>query len=488
MSRYRKGFIFSLLLWLPHLTYAQNPAVVRWIEISSTYLELGSRISLDKAPGRSGASDPSRTDLLIRKEGGAYYLGDNVVDAGLIADLVKSLNAPVNSELNIEDLGITPAWLKANAPSVAQNIAAGTLLNGGPVHEVMLESAFADPATIDKVVPELFDDHHYFCADCKHYSQYVKVSVGFEDGTSQDAWSYSQFPYMLPWHLVGKNPAASAYNAGISRAIAALMPEESMNRSRLSGENLAMALGRIIMFRVERQAQLLDVESKTGGTFSALRSRYTIESANIKSWGDPVLRKREQPETDELNLYLHLQASDPPHNFFYDDVSLQYLDGNVVGTEKFLQDSPQFEKLVLSVPWLNQYVQEQRPKTRIGISFFHGVSFSEPAMKIFAADMRAMGRDDLIAKVEAAKDRIALLIVGSGEEESDWLVYPDQHMLLWRFWQIPVYGKPSLLKFKPSDFARVPCAAARNTPKPRNSFLGCVGIQIPPDGTLAPLH
>jgi hypothetical protein len=242
------------------------------------------------------------------------------------------------------------------------------------------------------------------------------------------------------------------------------------------------------MLQVEHQAQLLDVESKTGGTFSALRSKYTIDSAKINSWGDPVLRKPEQTETDESNLYLRLQPSDPPHNFFYDEVSLPYLNGNVVGTDKFLQDAPQFEKLVSSVPWLNKYAREERRTGIISLSFFHDVSFSDRAMKIFAADMHAMGRDDLVSKVEAVRDRIALLIVGLGAEESDWLVFPDQHMLLWRFWQIPVYGKPSLLKFKPSDFSRVPCAAARNTPEPRNTFLSCVGIQISPDGTLAPSH
>jgi hypothetical protein len=341
---------------------------------------------------------------------------------------------------------------------------------------------------MDKVVPELFDNRHYRCADCGRFLQYVKISVTFEDGASQDALSSSQFPYMLPWHLVGKNAAATAYNADISRAIAALMPENSTNRSLLSGENLAMQLGRAIMFRVERQAQLLDVESKTGGTFSTLRSKYAIESANIKSWGDPVLRKPEQAATDELNLYLRLQPSDPPHNFFYDEVSLRYVDGNVLGTEKFLQDAPQFEKLVLSVPWLNQYVQAQRQEPLIELSFYHGVSLSDRVMKLFAADMHAIGRDDLIAKVEPTKDRIALLIVGSGAEESDWLVFPDQHMLLWRYFQTPIYGKPSLLKFKPSDFPRVPCAAARSTPEPHVSFLGCVGMQVAPDGTLAPVH
>jgi len=69
-------------------------------------------------------------------------------------------------------------------------------------------------------------------------------------------------------------------------------------------------------------------------------------------------------------------------------------------------------------------------------------------------------------------------VAGYGAEESDWLVFPDQHMLSWRFFQTPVYGKPELLKWGLANIDAKPCA------KLRNNFVHCVGTQISPDGEL----
>jgi hypothetical protein len=417
-------------------------------------------------------------NLVIHRQGDAYYLNDKdaKVDASLIAVLVKALTSPANPELSLDDLGVTPAWLKANASSVAHHFAETRVVNGHPVHEAMLESSFADPATMEKVVPRLFDNRHYFCFDCRHYLQSVVVHVTFDNLTSLEARSSSQFPYMLPWRLTGNPTPVPAFNADISRAIAALMPENWTNRSRLSGENLAMGLGSSVLMDVEHQAQLLEVESKTGGTLAALRSRYTVEQASIGDYGDPVLRKPEQTEPEGSALSLRLQPPELPH-VFQDEVVLPYVNGNVVGADEFLQEAPPFEKLVLSVPWLVRYKQEN-PRVQLRLAFFHNASLSDDALQVFAADMHEVGRDKLLPKVNAEKDGIALFIAGFGAEESDWLVFPDRRMILWRYWQTPIYGKPSLLKFGLANFDAKPCARVKN------NFLHCVGAEISPEGIL----
>ncbi len=123
-------------------------------------------------------------------------------------------------------------------------------------------------------------------------------------------------------------------------------------------------------------------------------------------------------------------------------------------------------------------MQQNKRIVRPRLAFSHGVSFSDTAVQIFSDDMRAIGRDKLIVKTEAAKGQIALLIVGYGMEESDWLVFPDRHMLLWRYFQTPIYGKPDLLKWHPADFPRNPCARIKG------NFVGCVGAEISPDGAV----
>jgi len=284
----------ALLFCLSCPAYPQNSRVVLRIEITSKRSGLGGRRDVPRKLNGAGGRELDSTDLVIHREGDAYYLNDKDakrVDASLIAVLVKALTAPANPELSLDDLGVTPAWLKAKASSVAHRFVETRVVNGHPVHEAMLESSFADPATMEKVVPRLVDNRHYFCFDCRHYLQSVVVHVTFDNLTSLEARSSSQFPYMLPWRLTGNPAPVPAFNADISRAIAALMPENSTNRSRLSGENLAMGLGSSVLMDVEHQAQLLEVESKTSGTLAALRSRYTVEQASIGDYGDPVLRR-----------------------------------------------------------------------------------------------------------------------------------------------------------------------------------------------------
>lgn len=472
-------FLCTLPLWPACPACAQNSRAVDRIDITSTYSEIGAVRKIHKSPNPSAPGEPASTHLVIHKNGDKYYLADKVIDAGLVAALVKALSAPPNPELKVDDLGVTAAWLKAHGAAVVQHFA-GTRINGAPIHTAMLEATFADPVTVNKVVPSLFDKRHYVCADCSRPVLSVKVTVSFDDFTNLEAKSSSRFPYMLPWQLSGTATEATAYNADVSRAIAALMPENSTNRSRLSGEEFATELGGAVMTLVEHQAQLLDVEGKTGGTFHELRSRYSIESASIDNHEDPVLRAPEATAVDApegQNLHLLLQVSDPPHNFFQDEVALPFTNGNVVGTDKFLLDGPQFEKLVLSVPWLNQYAKAH-PDVPFRLSFVHTTSFSDVAMRVFAADMQEIARDKVMPEVEAAKGGVALLVVGFGAEESDWLVFPDQHMLLWRFFQTPASGKPSLLKWGPASFGAKPCA------KLRNNFLHCVGAEISPDGKL----
>ncbi|HLW84257.1 MAG TPA: hypothetical protein VKR60_03520 [Candidatus Sulfotelmatobacter sp.] len=483
MSRYCKTVLFFLgaLALLPCPASAQNPRVIRRIEITSTWSEMGGgpgRAHKESSP--SATDQPGSTHLVIHRQGEVYLRDDHAVDASLVAALAKALSAPAKPEPSLDDLGVTPAWLKANASAVAKHFAETRVTNNGPVHERMLESTFADPVTVNKVVPSLFDKRHYSCADCGRPILLVKVAVNFEDFTTLEASSSSRFPFMLPWRLAGTATDTTAFNADISRAIAALMPEKSTNRARLAGENLATELGGAVMMVVEHQAQMLDVEGKTGGTFHTLRSRYTIEFATIDNYGDPALRAPESKAVDESqepNLHLQLQVADPPHNFFDDEVSLRIVNGNVVGVDDFLQSVPDFEKLVLSVSWLNQYAQ-QHPDVRYRLDFVHTTSFGDAAKSVFAADMQAIGRDKVMPAVDAAKGGVALLMVGSGAEESDWLIFPDQHMLLWRYFQTPLYGKPSLVKWGPANFEAKPCA------KLQNNFVHCVGAEITPDGKL----
>jgi len=162
------------------------------------------------------------------------------------------------------------------------------------------------------------------------------------------------------------------------------------------------------------------------------------------------------------------QASFPQG--FFENAILLYSDGKVSGTEDFLQNANKYEKLVFSVPWLKSLTAKY-PGYRIELFWVHDRSFSEKAMRIFAADMDAMGESALADEVRAEQDKIALITIQYGDY---WLVLPDERMVLWRYTSVS-----GLLNFKPSDFRFKRCSDY-------NSVTGgCVGAVVLPDGTIA---
>lgn len=474
MSRHLIIRIVIILLCIgsPCAAFGQDSRSVRLVEIISSRSQMyGGLLVKNRNGSPSSDANPNRAELAIRREGDAYRLNGQVVDPNLIASLVRALTAHANSEPNPYDLGVTPAWLKEHSASVAQRISESTQIGRRQVPQAAMESTFGDPAVMDKLLPELFDRHHYSCVDCVRYSFKVSVAVTFDDSSSLHASASSEFPFMLPWQLSN----AVAYNADISRAVASLMPDKSINHSLLLADNVDMQLGRAAVW----QALILDVDGRTGGAVGALRAKNSVITASIGDYNsDLVLRRSEQLKPEIPGVLFQLRRSDPHDIFFDDELVLPYADGNAVGVDVFLHHAPQFEQLVLSVPWLNQFVHESKRAVRPRLAFSQGVSFSDEAARAFSEDMHELGKNKSIVKTEAVKNQIALLMVGSGVEESDWLVFPDRHMLLWRYYQTPIYGKPDLLKWQPADFPKKPCA------KMKNNFVGCVGVEISPDGVL----
>jgi hypothetical protein len=98
-------------------------------------------------------------------------------------------------------------------------------------------------------------------------------------------------------------------------------------------------------------------------------------------------------------------------------------------------------------------------------------------MRTFAEDMKVRGREDLVEQVRAQQSEITLLIIGNVYSESYWLLFPDKHMMLWR------YGGPSsLLKWTSADFPPGQCSAYQS------NYGGCSGRETVQDGTLGAEH
>jgi hypothetical protein len=102
--------------------------------------------------------------------------------------------------------------------------------------------------------------------------------------------------------------------------------------------------------------------------------------------------------------------------------------GDAIGIDTFLQEGQRYERIVLDNPWIMVSLKKH-PDLGAWLIFVKDVSMSEKAMRIFAADMHAHGRDDLAQEVSAHRAEIADLSYYGDEV----ILFPDHHAILWRW-------------------------------------------------------
>jgi hypothetical protein len=267
------------------------------------------------------------------------------------------------------------------------------------------------------------------------------------------------------------------YNADISRAIAALLPAESANQSPLAGGEMAHDLGFLVMGSIEREWNLLGSEERAGDALKMLRTAYEVITAELTPYHRPGYGIYAYFDAlEETDLHATVRKSNFPSNLT-DALILRYADKKVEGVDEFLKSAAKYEGLALSLPWLDGYIRDN-PRASVRISYVQGKSFGDKAMGVFAADMKLLGREDLIEQVKSQQADITLLLINDTNTESHWLLFPDKHMMLWRY-----DGSSKLLKWTPEDF--------RNGGRECSDTLlvhpiVCSGREITAEGMLAP--
>src|SRR5580704_3248897 len=427
---------------------AQSPKQVRTIEIHS---------------GWGGLGNSQNATVIIRQEKGEFRCEGQRVDPSLVAALVSALSAPVVPKLDLANIGITPGWLERNVAGAEQKLAA-EFSDATPSQKDLFAKSFTDAAVIAKVAPQLFQ---YVKMDDYPYAE---VEAIFDDGSKLSAKSHSYYAFLLPWQL--SENGQETFNANISRALSALLPPRTANKDRLAGDEITAELAQTLLRNIDTDWKMLGVESRAADALTALRSVYAVQRADINPYHSQEFGMSWRPKgPHEMNLHATLHKSTMPQNVF-DQLILLYDHGKVQGVQEFLNAGALYEDALLSVPWVLDYFK-QHPSENAYIFQVHGTSFAEHAMQTFAQDMKARGREDLIAQVGAQQAQITLLKIGS----ADWLLFPDQHMMLWRY-----DGPSGLLKWTPADFPPGLCGAYRS------NFGGCSGREVTPGGTLAAEH
>ena len=409
--------------------------------------------------GWRGLGTPQDQSVTIVATSNGFERDGKPVDSALVQALVLAVEAQPILKPDDANLGITKSWLESKLAIAKNQMPAEATAR----QKDLFETTFTDPEKMAGVVPHLFafvktDDYPY-----------VDVRIKFSDGSKLALVSRSFYEFMIPWKRL-ESDSGETYNAEISRAISTLLPLKNVNKERLAGSDFASKLAEEMMRSMEGQWKSIGAEDRAGDSLEKLRSKYTISASDINSYHSAefgVSWKAKGPHESNLRVTLH--RPDFPADLAVEAIFLSR-NGKIEGIDEFLKTGERYEQLTLSVKWLMTWLREH-PGHHAWLFNVHGLSFGEHAMQIFTEDMNLRERGDLVKQVRAQQSQIALLNI----DGADWLIFPDGHLLLWRY-----QWSRGLLNWTPNDFGEGECADYRVNDG------GCSGREVSPEGKLIP--
>lgn len=388
-------------------------------------------------------------------------MSEDVVSQDSVRRLVQALHAPALRTPDLENLGITSAWLEQYADKAAKGT--GTLGEmNDERQQAFFRRSFTDLNLVKKLLPQIIG------STWTDDGVWVHVTVKFASGETWTAETQALTPFTLPWSCKVAGRTMRTYNAEISRTVAALMPEGTVERYRISGEGLEELIRRAVDDNIQTQWKMIGAEDKAGYALDLLRKRYTIRRSEVSNYtGLTFGTEPRSGAPQETNLQADVRQASFPKNLTVAAV-FPLRQGKAIGLETFLQNGSKYESLVLTNTWI---MESLRTHSDLGawLHFDQDASFSEKAMRIFTADMHQLGRDDLVQEVAGHRDKVALLNYYGNE----LILFPDHHAIVWRWDQ-----SRELFKWPSSSLNTDECTDYNTLNE------GCVAAVIKPDGSL----
>jgi hypothetical protein len=417
-----------------------------------------------------GLGTPARSNLVIKREGNQYTANQYSIRADEVGAFLKAIESPIIAEPSPSNVGITPQWLREHVEEAGSHAIYFDYQTGAADQKELFRKAFEDEKTIQQRLNSLYASFH-----TDDYPR-MDIELKFVDGEVTRVTSSSQHPFMIPWKIIQGETSTVTYNADISRALLALLPKKFTNREALSDENeyatgLLQELAGDTGNQVKTSWEALKAQHKAGDALTILKQSYQVRRSDVNSYHNLDYGKEwSGGDPHEENLHVDLWKPSFPKNFLV--AAVLFRNGQqTIGADALSQASSQYEDLVLSIGWLKKY-WNAHPDEHAWLFYVHDRSFTEKAMRIFAADMKVAGREELIAKVSAVQNKAALLETGNGDY---WIVLPDRSLILWR-WQ----SLNNILLWKPGEFAAHECTEYATVTG------GCAGTAISPDGKVLP--
>lgn len=450
MTKLAPFVAFAVLLLWSHVSAQQD--TIDLIAIESSWGGLGS---------------PVNDKLTIESKKKGFYIGGNLVDPALIADLLTSVDSEELATPTLQNLDLTPEWLAANAQRGIDEYASGYFATTLQTQKDLYFRSFTDARLIEGLLPNVLrggwtDDYPR-----------LKVSIRFRSKAEVLIETDNQPPFMLPWTIVRDRTTTTTYNPRISRAVAALLPKKFANRDRVAGNWFSRELARSVMRTIESDWKRLGAEHKAGKAIDRLKENYKVESVEItNTHGVDHGKEWLKGNPQESNFFAVLRNEEYPTGFSI-RIILPFQNEKVENLDLFEGKIDQHFLSVRKVKWLANLLDTGR--YTVWLRYVKSRSFSEKAMEQFAADMRILGKQSLVAEVEKVQGEVALLSVGGGLDyyQSYWLVLPDQKVILWRYGYSPILP------------VSVDKLEARQCSDYHSGIVKCIGAEISKDGHLS---
>lgn len=366
---------------------------------------------------RSFAYDPDHPPKDIHPRVQSPQLSQDIVSRDDVMALVRAMTAPVMSSPSLSNLGITRSWLATHADDAAKHFGALGESNDERQQE-FLRTSFTDLALVGRALP------HVVGASWTDDPVWVYVVVRFAGGRTISAETMNQPAFMLPWTTRVGGKQTQTYNADISRAVAKLLPEGAVNKDRLQGRGLMAQIVFEMDGSIRHRWRQIGAEDKAEDAIARLREKYTIRRSEVSVLNDLYFGSS---DLGEEALQADVRLASFPENLVVATI-FPLVEGKATGLSNFLRDGDRYERVVLDNPWIMASLSKHRD-LGAWLIFVKDSSMSDKAMRTFAADMHALGRDDLAQEVSAHRLDVAVLSYFYDE----LIVFPDHHAIVWRW-------------------------------------------------------
>jgi len=246
-------------LYLDRLAATNKPIKIDSVSILSTY---------------SGWVS-TQASLTLTYRNGQFEGNGHSVPASVISNLLALLREPPRAEIQPEDLGLTPDWLTANRQRLLTAF-------GGEDKEAIFplasprQRAWLTNALFDlKLLGELVRGSA-FDVWSDDYPE-ITIRLNSQHGEVARLYSHRQVTFMLPWQVTGGTNSYTTYNAGLSRAVASLLPEGFLNRERIQGDLFSIIKDDFAdLGQVQAQIRQMTLEETLGSETNRLMKEYEL--------------------------------------------------------------------------------------------------------------------------------------------------------------------------------------------------------------------